>query len=175
METNEPNQHYRPVHRPHQKMRFPLFGGGGNAEKRRARAEAGEVREKPSSSDWGNDLTAKLVPLAVVAFLAYAVWDTFANIGGPQRVIIESPTEIRELAWQNARVAKKYAEITSKRTRLFVELRGANGEMQLLDLAKEKALFWDRINVRNRLTKPAGSLDVQVDTYERDTTLTMQF
>lgn len=172
METNEPNPHYRGVHRPHQKMKFPLLGGGSSSEGRKPRVEASEER---SSSNWGNDLYSKLIPLVVLAVIAYAVYDAFSSIGGPSRNIVEQPEAIQELAWSNAKVTKKWAEVRPNRTRMLLELRGADGQKQLLDLNGEKSKFWDRVDVRNHLTKPAGSLDVKVDTYERDTTLTMQF
>lgn len=176
MESNEPNKHYRGVHRPHKKMKFPLFGGGSGGDSpatRRARRRAEEPSDEGGA--WGNDLFAKLLPLVLVAFIAYAVYDTFSGMGGARRNIVSDPGDIREQAWANAKVTKKWAEITTNRTRLLLELRGANGQKQLLDLNGEKSKFWDRVDVRNRLTKPAGSLDVKVVTYERDTAMVMKF
>lgn len=177
MESNEPNKHYRGVHRPHQKMKFPLFGGGSGGDSpasRRARRRAEETGNEGGDA-WGNDLFAKLLPLVLVAFIAYAVYDTFSGMGGARRNIVSNPGDIREQAWTNAKVTKKWAEITPKRTRLLLELRGADGQKQLLDLNDEKSKFWDRVDVRNHLTKPTGSLDVRVDTYGRDTTMVMKF
>ncbi len=173
METNEPNKYYRGVHRPHKQIKFPLFGGGGSSERRPRRDEGDDDRK--AFGDWGNDLIPKLIPLVVIAFIAYAIWDTFSNIGGGGRHIIDQPGAIQEQAWSRAKVTKKWAEITTSRTRLLLELRGADGTKQLLDLGKEKTSFWDRVDARNFLTKPAGSLAVKVNAYQRDTTLTMRF
>lgn len=172
METNEPNKYYKGVHRPHQKMKFPLFGGGGGGTGRRPRRERDD--EDRGSNIWGNDLIAKLMPLAIIAFIAYAIWDTFGSMGN-RRHIIEQPADIQAMTWDNAKVIKKYAEVTKTRTRLLMELRGANGQKELLDFGRERAAFWDKIDVRNHLIKPAGSLNVEVDTYTRDTTLTLRF
>jgi hypothetical protein len=172
MESNEPNKYYRGVHRPHKQLKFPLFGGGGSSERKPRRRDDDD---DGSSIDWGNDLIPKLIPLVVIAFIAYAIWDTFSNIGGPRRNIVDQPGAIQELAWDRAKVTKKYAEITTNRTRYLLELRGADGQKQLLDLRQEKSNAWDQIDVRNFLTKPAGSLQIKVNGYARDTTLTMKF
>lgn len=167
---NQPNPHYRPVHRPHQKMKFPLFGGGGSGGSRKRRPADDE-----RTSDWGNDLYSKLIPLVVLSFIAYAVYDAFSGMGGPRRNIVERPEDIQEQVWNNAKVTKKWAEVRPNSTRMLLELRGADGQKQLLDLNGETSKFWDRVEVRNLLTKPAGSLDVKVNAYARDTTLTMRF
>ncbi|MCY7351444.1 MAG: hypothetical protein LH606_12385, partial [Cytophagaceae bacterium] len=155
---------------PNKKNKLHFLGGGGAA-----RPPRGERKnEDRGESIWGNDLIAKLMPLAIIGFIGYAIWDTFGSMGN-QRHIIEQPADIQAMNWDNAKVVKKYAEVTNKRTRLLMELREANGQKELLDFNQETAAFWDKIDVRNRLIKPAGSFDVQVDTYTRDTTLTLRF
>jgi hypothetical protein len=171
----EPNKYYRPVHRPHKKISFPGMGksddsGDSSVPRRRP------VREESDASPWAwaEDLIPKVVPLVVVGFMAFALYDAFRG-GNKYDDIVRNPEEIQAATWQNAKVKKKYADVTAKRTRLYLELEDAAGKRVTYDFEKEKGEFWDQVDARNRLTKAAGSNEVSVDTYQRDTTLVMRF
>jgi hypothetical protein len=171
----EPNKYYRPVHRPHKKLRFPGMGGGDDHREAGAPSPtpARPLREV-STWSWADDLIPKVVPLVVVLLMGYALYDAFRG-GAPKDEIIRDPAEIVATDWNNARVRRKFADVTPKRTRYYLELEDAAGKRVLFDFEKENTLFWDRVDVRNRLTKPAGSDRVFVDTYTRDTTYVMRF
>lgn len=170
---DEPNKYYRPVHRPHRKLRFPGMGSGSDDTKTNAeKAPRRTIRE--ASSDWGEDWIPKLVPLVVVAFIGFVLWDSFRG-GGKGDDIVRDPAAIEAATWENAKVRRKYAEVTPKRSRYFLELEDAEGKRVVFDFEREKSMFWDQVDPRNRLTKAAGSNQVAVDTYTRDTTLVMKF
>lgn len=156
-DQQEENPYYRRVHRERPKMKIPGLGsigaGGGKG-----------------------DIYTRLLPLVIIAFIGYAVYDTFVSINRKNRNVVEGASAIRNMTWNQEKVFKKYADM-GKKAKHFYLVIGKPGATKTIDFGEESSGFWDLVDPYNHLTKEAGSLKVTVDAYDntRDRTVEMKF
>jgi hypothetical protein len=154
----------KPSRRPRPRLKVPFLGDLGGI--------GGNVSGEPVNTDPNaiNKLLSRLTPLIVLVFGAWMLFNTgksFSRSDG-----IDSADDIKEVAWENLKVTKKYP---SQSKHLMIELKGKNYK-ETYDLTNEKSQLWDYIMPYDYLTKAPNSLEVKVKNYSgKDTTLVMKF
>lgn len=166
------NPYYRRVHRPHQKLKMPLLGGLFSDKK----PAPGRPPRDGGEELWEKDWVAKLIPLLVLGFIGYAIYDTFVAVSGKNKDILDGSAEIKAMTWDRAKVFKKYADITPN-TRHYYLVIGKEGATKTIDFVNEKSEFWDKVDTFNHLTKAPGGVIVSIDAYDdtRDRVVEMKF
>ncbi len=165
-QNQQDNPYYRPVHRERKKISIPGFGGGKTF---------GRKGDNENRKDSG-DIWMKFMPLIVLIFAAYAMYDTFSAFNKKDKNTVDEPKAIQAMEWKHAKVYKKFADITP-RSKHFYLVIGYEGASKIIDFGQEKSEFWDQIDTYNFLTKAPGSLSVSVDAYDnsRDRVVDMKF
>lgn len=166
------NPYYRPVHRPHRKIRMPFTGGSNDRQPQVGRRGVGDY----SSEEWGGTWGVRLITLAVIGILMYGLYTTFSASGKKQPNLIDQTQQIVDMTWDQAEVFKKFADVGPKDKHYYLVI-GKEGNTKTIDFKDEKSGFWDRIDTHNKLTKAPGSLKVSVDAYDntRDGVVEMKF
>ncbi len=117
-----------------------------------------------------NKLLTRLTPLLVIGFGAWMFFNSAKSFTVSSGIY--DPDDIKETAWENLKVTKKYP---SDSKHLMIELKGKNLK-QTYDLTQDKANIWENIMPYDYLTKAPNSLEVKIKNYSgKDTTLVMKF
>lgn len=167
------NPYYRPVHRPHKKIKVPFMGGGRERSPREVgRRPAGDY----STEEWGSTWGFRLIAAAVIGILIYGLYTTFSATGKKQPNLVDVPQQIIDMTWDQAEVFKKFSEVSPNEKHFYLVI-GREGATKTIDFRNETSGFWDRVDPHNRLNKAPGSLNVSIDAYDntRDGVVQLKF
>ena len=158
--------------RPSRKLGFgDMFGLG-----KRDDGAAMPVKSYKESVEDNNKLIKKLAPWLLVVGIAVFVFDLFRDKDNSTAPFNTGP-QIMEMEWKGT-VLKKYVDMPGNKPHPTLEIKDLTDTAavrQVVDFKSEKSGFWDKIEVKDKVSKPKGSLSVKVKNYVRDTTLVLKF
>lgn len=158
--------------RPRRKLGFgDMFGLGKRGEQ-----VATPTKSYREAVEDNNKLIKKLAPWLLVVGIAVFVYDLFRNKDASTAPFSTGP-QITEMEWQGT-VLKKYVDMPGNKPHPTLEIKDltdTSAVRQVIDFKSEKSGFWDKVEVKDKISKPKGSLSVKVKNYVRDTTLIMKF
>jgi hypothetical protein len=157
---------YRPVSRPRQRLKMPLFGnmfGGGGGS------------PKPSNEE-PHPLTKNITPIIItIAIIAFGV-DYFMKSSAP-KTSFRGSEEIQAAAF-NGKILRKWYNVIppTNDVEYVVEIVNDKNEKRIVSFLNEKSNIGDFILPNNTISKKEKSLDITVKRYfKADTIVTLKY
>jgi hypothetical protein len=157
---------YRPVSRPRQKLKMPLFGnmfggsGGG---------------PRPSNEE-PHPLTKKITPIIIaIAVIAFGV-DYFMKSNAP-KTSFRGAEEMKMAAF-NGKILRKWYNVIppSNDVEYVVEILTPKNEKRVVSFLNDKSNIGDFVLPNNTIEKKEGSLNLTIKRYfKADTLLMMKY